>query len=360
MRQKLARAAIVMSLGIATLVYGSIEKHVTVRIEGRPVGMKTFAGTVGDALVRANIPLGPQDRIEPPVPTRIRDGSVIDVYRAKTVNLMVNGRPRQVIVTGQTIDEVLAEISLRTTLADTIHPSRASRVRPGMTIVYRRAVSLSVIHDGGTQRVLTNAETVGAVVTELGIKLGPRDRIQPAPATPPAAGMKIRVLRVGIRQEVVEQAIAFKTVLRRDHKLEYGVRKPVQEGRSGLRVVRYESKYVDGKRVARKVLSERVVRKPVDRVIAIGAGYPGCACTRGVETGKATWYREADGLSAAHKTLPKGTVVRVENLANGKWINVVIRDRGPYVPGRIIDLSDESFRRLAPLGTGVIKVRIRW
>jgi rare lipoprotein A len=44
-------------------------------------------------------------------------------------------------------------------------------------------------------------------------------------------------------------------------------------------------------------------------------------------------------MTAAHRTLPFGTVLKVTNLANGKSVKVVINDRGPYVRGRIIDLS---------------------
>jgi len=49
----------------------------------------------------------------------------------------------------------------------------------------------------------------------------------------------------------------------------------------------------------------------------------------------------------------------VENLDNGKVVTVVINDRGPF-GGGIIDLSDQAFARLAPLGTGIIPVRISW
>ena len=72
-----------------------------------------------------------------------------------------------------------------------------------------------------------------------------------------------------------------------------------------------------------------------------------------VQSGKASFYADkfegtttASGekyrhnrLTAAHKTLPFGTKVRVTNLANSKTVEVVINDRGPYVEGRIIDLS---------------------
>jgi rare lipoprotein A len=53
-------------------------------------------------------------------------------------------------------------------------------------------------------------------------------------------------------------------------------------------------------------------------------------------------------------------VVRVTNLDTGASVNVVIRDRGPYVSGRIIDLSEIAFQRIANPGTGIIRVKIRW
>ncbi len=66
------------------------------------------------------------------------------------------------------------------------------------------------------------------------------------------------------------------------------------------------------------------------------------------------------GLMAAHKTLPFGTLVKVTNVDNGKSVTVTIRDRGPYVDGRIIDLSDTAFKEIAPIGRGVVNVRIEW
>lgn len=68
-------------------------------------------------------------------------------------------------------------------------------------------------------------------------------------------------------------------------------------------------------------------------------------------------YKEKN-LTAAHKTLPFGTIMRVTNMANGKEIDVVINDRGPYVTGRIIDLSKSAFRALEDPGIGLILVQI--
>ena len=92
-----------------------------------------------------------------------------------------------------------------------------------------------------------------------------------------------------------------------------------------------------------------------------------------IQHGKASWYsvgtnsgtRTASGerlsnsaFTAAHKTLPMGTKVRVINEANGKSEVVTITDRGPYVKGRIIDVTVGSAERLGFVSNGVASVRV--
>jgi rare lipoprotein A len=93
----------------------------------------------------------------------------------------------------------------------------------------------------------------------------------------------------------------------------------------------------------------------------------------GFQTGQASWYGKkyhnrttASGetfdmgkLTAAHRTLPFNTVVRVENLKNGRKVNVRINDRGPFVSGRIIDLSRKAAEKLDMIADGVVPVRIQ-
>jgi rare lipoprotein A len=90
------------------------------------------------------------------------------------------------------------------------------------------------------------------------------------------------------------------------------------------------------------------------------------------ETGLASWYGHpyhgraaADGeiydmeqLTAAHRTLPFNTRVRVTNLENRKTVEVRIIDRGPFVDGRVIDLSHAAAREIDLLGPGVARVRL--
>ena len=343
----------------ATLVYVQLEKSVTVRIEGEIRPVKTFALTVGDALERAGIDVAEGDRVTPPPGTRVREGTLIKIVRAKPVTIILNGTPREVVVTASTVDEVIRQVALRSSMRDYVGASRSARVYPGMTIEYRQAVAVTVVHDDKSERVITNAPTVRQMLSELGISLGAKDRVQPGLDAYPTHGMTVKVVRVGERKETVEKVLAAPTQTKRSTDVEFGVTKVIQEGRAGLRVMRYLSTYVDGKRVKRTLLESKVVRKPQPRIVAIGAGFPSCPCNKGTQSGVASWY-DAYGLTAAHKTLPKGTVVKVTNLENGKSVNVVIRDRGPYVKGRIIDLSDNAFSRIAPLGKGVVRVKITY
>src|ERR1700704_5141370 len=88
---------------------------------------------------------------------------------------------------------------------------------------------------------------------------------------------------------------------------------------------------------------------------------------QGPETGNASWYGhpyhgraaangeiyDMEKMTAAHRTLPFNTFVRVQNLSNGKTVDVRITDRGPFIKGRIIDLSHAAAQRIEMIGPGM-------
>jgi rare lipoprotein A len=124
----------------------------------------------------------------------------------------------------------------------------------------------------------------------------------------------------------------------------------------------------------RLVLSDRatqIIQKPY---IINGVKYYPLPDAEGFsEEGKASWYGkefhgrptssgeiyDMYGRTAAHKTLPFGTYVSVRNLANGKTAVVRINDRGPFVKGRIIDLTYSSAQQIGLVGPGVADVEIK-
>ena len=65
---------------------------------------------------------------------------------------------------------------------------------------------------------------------------------------------------------------------------------------------------------------------------------------------------DPNAMTTAHPSLPLGTRILVTNPANGKSVNLVISDRGPFHGGRILDLSSGAFSRIASLGQGIAKV----
>jgi len=79
----------------------------------------------------------------------------------------------------------------------------------------------------------------------------------------------------------------------------------------------------------------------------------------GKTTANGEIYRQGK-ITAAHKTLPFGTKVEVTNLSNNKSVIVRINDRGPYIRGRIIDLTKAAAREIDMVGAGVAKVKIRY
>lgn len=87
------------------------------------------------------------------------------------------------------------------------------------------------------------------------------------------------------------------------------------------------------------------------------------------ECGRASWYaltsRTASGMRAdpngywaAHRSLPFGTLLLVENLRNGRWVDVKVNDRGPFVKGRVIDVTKAAAAKLGFISAGTAPVRV--
>lgn len=113
------------------------------------------------------------------------------------------------------------------------------------------------------------------------------------------------------------------------------------------------------------------------RVLAFGLAF-GAVCAvaslqsneaAAAQCGKASWYKmghttangekmNAGALAAAHRTLPFGTQVRVENLNNGRSVVVRINDRGPYSGGRVIDVTRGAAEQLGMIRAGVARVKV--
>jgi rare lipoprotein A len=117
--------------------------------------------------------------------------------------------------------------------------------------------------------------------------------------------------------------------------------------------------------VVRKV---SVARKPDPATPAVLAAHPAAKDNAG-SYGVASFYTEDEwtasgekfnthAMTAAHPTLPFGTRLRVTNVINGRSVVVRINDRGPFVPGRVVDLSGSAAQSLGMVERGIVKVKL--
>jgi uncharacterized protein YabE (DUF348 family) len=277
----------------------------------------------------------------------------VHVLHAKEISLVLNGSLRTVHVIGQTVDDVLEQINFRAGRHAYLQPSRGAEISDGDVIEVRRAVSIHLKVDGKSKRVITNAPNVGYLLDSLGLILKRHDRVEPGIDEALLTGQSVDVTRVKFQRVVEETAIPFRTEARSTDDLIRGVRQVQRTGTPGVHEYVYRVRLEDGAEAGRELVEERRVREPVSQIVLVGTRDPNTS------VGTASWYHRT-GMVAAHKTLPKGTRVRVTNFSSGESVTVVIDDRGPFVNGWIIDLSDDAFAKLAPLGAGTIKVRLEW
>jgi hypothetical protein len=233
----------------------------------------------------------------------------------------------------------------------------ASSAVPPRGLLRSMIVAASVVLMGKSHDVMTNAPTVGALLSAMGIEPDWNDRVSSSLQAPIHFGHRVRFVRVRVRTVTEEVPVPYNLQISYSNDLAPGERKVVQEGVTGRAIRSYRVRLEDGKEVGRRLVGTRVVHPPMTERVAIGGSNP-ATVVGGVQVGEASWYYSS-GMHAAHPSLPFGTRVTVTNLSNGRSVTVVINDRGPF-GGRIIDLSDEAFAVIAPLGAGVCQVRLTW
>jgi uncharacterized protein YabE (DUF348 family) len=209
---------------------------------------------------------------------------------------------------------------------------------------------------GKEHDVLTNADTVKELLSAMGINPDGSDRVLPSPSTPLHPGIGVRFTDIQYRTREMRVPIPHTTTTTYSETLAPGQVRTVGDGVDGVMLETFRMKVVNGDVVSRRLLSRSVISQavPARRVLGLRNR------TTGTQVGQASWYEApGSGFTAAHPSLPFGTVLTVTNLANGKSVRVVINDRGPF-GGRIIDLSPEAFSAIATLGQGVCEVRLTW
>jgi len=343
---------------------------VTLVVGGHAESISTNSQNVRELLRSEDITLQQSDRVVPPLATVLADGMTVVVSPAPgapdplfvgsstheldgvTVNLAPTGVGVWTVegASSGPVARIAAELAGASASADGIGTS---------PVVSVRAVVAGKVHD-----VLTNARSTGELLSAMGITPGVHDRVRPSSSTPLHVGSTVVVDRVQILTRELRRSIPFASRTLWTTDLPIGQTQLVSHGMAGLAFVTERVVVVNGQVESTSVVGERVVRPAVDQLRRSGPASPSLpmeAPGGHVASGQATWYDPPwSGLTAASPWIPFGTHVTVTDVATGQTVIVVISDRGPFSPGRIIDLSPEAFSVLSTLGRGVLDVRIAW
>jgi len=260
-----------VSLVAGTVGFASFDKSLTLSVDGKPSAVHLFGNTVGDLLAHQGIKLKSHDLVAPAVSTPLADGQKVVVRYGRLLTVTVDGKTKEFWTTQTTVSGALADLGIRADSAK-LSVSRSQPLgRLGLAMAVTTPKKVNVLVDGKTRKAKTTSRTVGALLTELKVKVGSGDRIVPAPQTAiTKSGLNVSVSRVTHKSVSTSEAIAFGTQNRNDATLYAGTSKSRTVGKAGRMVVNQLQTMVNGKLVTSKVTSSRVMSAATPHVVAVG------------------------------------------------------------------------------------------
>jgi len=346
------------------VLYVAAQTNVTLIVGSHVESISTSSGNVRELLEGEGIELSRDTRVVPPLATVLADGMTVVVSPVPAAPMALRDAGTGTVYQALTgvgvwaVEGTSSGPAVRIT-AELVEASASASSVGTSPVVSVRAVVAGKVHD-----VLTNARTAGELLSAMGIVPDVDDRVLPLPSTPLHVGATVSFDRVSELTTTHLRSIPFPVRITWTSELAPGEVRVISRGSAGLAYVTEGVVWVNGRVESRGVVGEHVLRPARAEIRLSGPMSPTIpqeASGGNQATGQATWYDPPwSGLTAASPWIPFGTRVTVTDLASGRTVIVVIDDRGPFGAGRIIDLSPEAFSALAPLGRGVLDVRISW
>ncbi len=264
------QALTLLGLVGGTAAWNLTEKTVALSVDGEVRNVSVHGDTVADVLRQASLQVGEHDLLAPAADAAITDGATVALRRGRELRLVVDGVERSVWVTAASVDEALEQVGL----GDRRAVLSASRSRTigldGLELEVRLPKDVDILVDGKIKEISTTAPTVRDALIEAGVSLRPKDRLTPARGVPVTDGLAITVTRVDGKRITEDFPIAFKTIRKDDASIYRGDTKVLQRGRHGVLRRTYTVGIINGKRVSKLLSREVRAADPVDRIIAVG------------------------------------------------------------------------------------------
>nr|WP_290907655.1 G5 and 3D domain-containing protein [Anoxybacillus sp.] len=250
--------------------YEATKEHVTVIKDGERQEVRTHANTVAEVLEELNIHPRPEDYIYPAVNAAVTDDLQIVWQASKRVTLTVNETKKDVWTTAKSVKELLAAQHIAVGPYDYVFPSLEAEIKKGMTISFEKAFPIQLNVGGKQQQVWATSTTVADFLKQQNIVLNELDRVEPSLHEKIKANMVVKVVKVQKVTDVVEEAVDFAVVTRKDDRLPKGERRVIHPGEKGLVSKQYEIVLENGKEVSRTLVQTKTLKQSKDLVIAVG------------------------------------------------------------------------------------------
>ncbi|MGH4140818.1 ubiquitin-like domain-containing protein [Clostridium sp.] len=188
----------------------------------------------------------------------------------KVISVIVDGKSTQVITLKSNVNQILKTNNIALGAKDQITVSLDSEVKDGDKIYIKKAVNVKVKVDGKELNIQTAENTVADMLKAEKIVLKAEDKITPLISESLKSGLQVQITRVNtdILQET--KAINFATEFKNSNELDKGVKKVIQKGKAGQKVITSSVVYENGKEVSRNLVSEKLKSQPVKQIVALG------------------------------------------------------------------------------------------
>jgi len=289
----------------------------------------------------------------------------------KTVTVVIDGQPKEVKTFKKTVGEVLQEAKIKLSQEDVITPGKSTSLKEGMKISIEKAKAVKVLVDGKVTEVRTPVTTIGEIIKKEGIKLGQLDKVSPALTEKISPGMEIKITRVAEKLQNIESQIPFTIERKKNNKISIGIKKLLQQGQPGIRSKVIKITYENGKPIKKEVVSDKIIKKPVPQIIAVGTlrvvsrGGHSFASSRSLVvnataytyTGNrtATGRKPLRGMAAVDPdVIPLGTRLYIEGYGDA-----IAADTGGAIKGNKIDVFFETEQEARNWGRRRVTVYIK-
>ncbi|HEY6424854.1 MAG TPA: transglycosylase family protein [Pseudonocardiaceae bacterium] len=268
-RGAIVTSALALAIGTASAL--SMDKTITVEVDGEQQTIHTFATSVSGALESAGLRAENKDSLAPSATSAIADGSRVVLTRGRPLTLTVDGAQHDVWTTGLTVDDALQQLGMHTQEME-LSTDRSRRIPlEGMALVVRISKPITLLDGGVPARdVRSAALSVSDLLTEQGVPLQGLDTVTPAGTSPVLPGMTVEVLRIRTEQRQERRPVPPPVTKIQDRRLPAGSQVVDDPGKPGEELVTYQVTLRNGTEAGRKALSAQPLTPAIPARIRVG------------------------------------------------------------------------------------------